>query len=129
MTLIEVMIAMLLGSVALMGALAMVGTLTRGGSYSRQLSEASAVAQSKLEEQVVLTPMPADGITPGDTLPVNAFGVATGNPDAFYTRTTTWSTFPDTNTSATRRLITVTVQWKDPLGGDHTLVAKRERVP
>jgi len=128
MTLVEVMVAMLLGSVSLMGALALVGTLQRGSSFSRQLSEASALAQSKLEDLVVLTPMPADGTTVDPGNPLDAFGLS-GATNAVYARQWTRSTFVDTNTSASRRRVAVVVTWSDQLGGSHTVTAQRERVP
>jgi prepilin-type N-terminal cleavage/methylation domain-containing protein len=127
MTLIEVMVAMLIGTVALCGALALVGTLIRGSSFSRQVSEASALAQSKLEELVVLTPMPPDG-TGGDATKIDAFGVG-GSTNSIFKRIWAWSTIADPNTAASRRQVMVTVTWKDALGGRHTVIAQRQRIP
>ena len=67
MTLIEVMVALLVTTIALLGALATVGITVRGAAFSRSATEASVLVQSKLEQWVslpaanVTTSSPADG--------------------------------------------------------------------
>jgi prepilin-type N-terminal cleavage/methylation domain-containing protein len=127
-TLIEVLIALLVATVGLLGALALTGVLVRGAVYARNLSEASQLAQSKLEELVLVKPMPIDGTTADPNNPMNAFGVK-GAESALYTRAWTWSTYVDADTTGTRRVILVTVSWPDSAGFTHTITAERHRVP
>jgi Tfp pilus assembly protein PilV len=131
MTLIEVMIALLVTTVALLGALATVGVTIRGANFSRSATEASVLAQSKLEEMVslpaatVTSSSPADGTTTIETQ-LDGSGmvnVTTG----VYTRTTVWST--TTVPDALRRVVTVTVQWTDGAGTLHQVVAARQKDP
>jgi prepilin-type N-terminal cleavage/methylation domain-containing protein len=125
MTLIEVMIALLVTTVALLGALATVGATIRGANFSRNATEASVLAQARLEAMVslpagtVTLSTPIDGDLPDETLD------ALGNLGTIYTRRTTWGTTPD----KLRRTVTVTVTWKDGLGMPHKVVAARQKDP
>lgn len=131
MTLVEVMIALLVTTVALCGALATVGATIHGATFSRSITEASVLAQSQLEAMVSLPPgtvtttTPADGTTTIETqLDGNGIvNVTSGG----YTRTTVWST--TTAPDALRRLVTVTVQWADASGLPHQVVAARQKDP
>ena len=108
-----------------------------GSLFSRNLTEASTLAQSKLEELVPLTftsvgclPLPTSGTAgPGvyftDTSPVDALG----NPGGIYTRTLTLGPCSDPTTSFVRQ-ITSTVTWPNPGGAaPHTVSIIRFKVP
>jgi prepilin-type N-terminal cleavage/methylation domain-containing protein len=128
MTLLEVMIALLIASVGLLGALAMLGTLMSGGSYSRAVTDASILAQEKVEDQLALVAIPAVGTT-GTDPNIDRFGMAlpTGSPQQ-YLRTWIWSSYTD-SLGSTRNRVSVSVAWSDTLGTTHTIYAERERAP
>jgi Tfp pilus assembly protein PilV len=127
------MIALLITTVALLGALATVGITVRGANFSRNATEASVLAQSKLEQMVsvqaanVTLTSPADGTTSEACL--DAYGNAppsgTCSSSYPYTRSTTWSK----STDALRRVITITVSWTDGLGKPHSVIAARQKDP
>ena len=129
MTLVEVMIALLITVVGLLAALAMLGTVVRSGSFSRRATEASVLAQSRLESLVSMSvvtatnPPDSGAGSPASTEAIDALG----NPSASgpYTRTTAWSTTPD----ARRRVVTVTVSWLDSAAVKHAVVAARQKDP
>jgi Tfp pilus assembly protein PilV len=127
MTLIEVMIALLVTTVALLGALATVGMTIRGAAFSRSATEASVLVQSQLEALVSLPTVsasnPADGTTTTEAQ-LDGNGM-TGAASGIYTRTTTWSTTSD----GQRRLVTVTVSWLDGLNVAHQVTAVRQKDP
>jgi Tfp pilus assembly protein PilV len=121
LTLIEVMIALLVTTIALLGALATVGVTTRGANFSRSATEASVLVQSTLEQLVSLPTGTTGGALPAvppqpETL-LNANG--TTIPPGIYTRTTQWTQ------TAQRRQVTVTVGWTDGLGAPHSVTASR----
>lgn len=126
MTLVEVMIALLITVVGLLGALSMLSAAFRGGAYTRNVSEAMALVQSKLEIEVSRTPIsltvPANGLTT-EPLPLDGLGQTTGAGPFPYTRTTVW--LPSTD--GLRRKIRVTVTFDDSAGKTHPLMAERER--
>jgi Tfp pilus assembly protein PilV len=121
MTLIEVLIALLVTTVALLGALATVGITVHGASFSRNATEASVLAQSKLEQMVSLQqgastdPLPANATEA--TIDANGTVSATGA----YTRTTTWSPVP----GGKQRQVQVEVDWSDAQGKSHSVYATR----
>jgi prepilin-type N-terminal cleavage/methylation domain-containing protein len=129
MTLIEVMVALLVATVGILGPLALMGTLFISSNFSRSMTEASTLAQSKIEALnsqsgvTVLPPSPPNGlVTPSET-GLDAYGnVVAGGP---YTRLTSWSVTPDNQ----RRRIDVTVQWNDALGRLHSVTTSAERIP
>ena len=131
MTLLEVLVALLVSTVGLLGALAMLGTILGGGQFSRNSTEASILAQDKLEELVIMPGVTASN-PPDNTiiteLNINAFGRTPAPPDGtgIYTRQTTWGTDP-VATFGVRRTITVVVSWLDALGRPHAITAQRER--
>lgn len=110
LTLIEVMVALLVTTIALLGALATVGITVRGANFSRSATEASVLAQSKLESLVSLPTgttggaLPAAG-SPETNLDANGNVTATG----VYTRTTSWSQ------TTTQRKVVVDVSWPDAI--------------
>ena len=128
MTLLEVLIALALASVGLLGALAMVGASMQGGSFAKNISEASVLAQSKIESLVIMP-----GVTVSPLYPANGSTAPETNLDQYgnvainglYTRTPTWGLSSD----GLRRSIQVQVQWNDALGRSHTVTAQRERAP
>jgi type II secretory pathway pseudopilin PulG len=134
MTLIEVLVALLLATIALLGALALLLTSTRGGAFARNMTEASILAQSKLEERVTMTGVttttsplvPPNGAETVETT-LNALGKV-DTAAGIFTRTTTWGlvTAPD---GSLRRSITVTVAWLDAAGKGHAVTAARDRAP
>jgi len=125
MTLVEVMVALLISTVGLLGALALVGVSTQGAAFSRAATEASVLAQSKLEAEVarvgVTMSSPANATTTEASLDALGTASATGA----YTRATTWGA----STDGLRRRVTVDVSWLDSLGRSHTITASRERAP
>jgi Tfp pilus assembly protein PilV len=123
LTLIEVMVALLVTTIALLGALATVGITVRGANFSRNTTEASILAQSKLESVVSLPPGTSGGSLPTmtpETLPMDANG-NTGTAEAIYTRSTSWTQ------SQTQRTVTVTVSWPDLIDPTktHSVIATR----
>jgi Tfp pilus assembly protein PilV len=123
MTLIEVMVALLVTTVALLGALATVGATIRGSIFSRNATEASVLAQSQLEAMVslptVTTTNPANGTTTEPTLD------GTGAAGSIYTRSTTWGPSSD----GLRRVVTVTVSWQDGMNATHSVTGARQKDP
>lgn len=129
LTLLEVLIALLVSTVGLLGALAMLGTILGGGQFSRDATEASILAQDRLEELVILpgTSLPLNGSTVENQ--VNAFGkINVTDGSGIYTRTTTWGSYTDSQGNL-RRTIAVAVSWLDALGRPHAITAQRERSP
>jgi Tfp pilus assembly protein PilV len=122
LTLIEVMIALLVTTIALLGALATVGITVRGANFSRNATEASVLVQTKLETLVSLPQGTSGGalpttLTPETTLDANGNSVSTG----IYTRATKWTQ----TTSPAQRTCTVTVSWTDLTGSSHSVTASR----
>lgn len=121
LTLIEVMIALLVTTIALLGALATVGITVRGANFSRNATEASVLVQSKLEEQVSLLSGTSGGTLPATTSPETLDANGTISPSGIYTRTTAWQQ------NTLQRTCTVTVSWADliqPLA-THSVTASR----
>lgn len=132
MTLIEVMVALLVATVGLLGALAMLGSVIGGASFSRRVTEASVLAQSKLEMEqgrtgiTVVAPMNPPNSSPGQpfsTETLDPSGQANGS--GVYTRNTFWST----STDGQRRGITVVVTWLDGSANAHSVNVYGERIP
>ncbi len=126
-TLIEVMVALLIATVGLLGALAMIATIMRGSTFARNVSEASALLQSKVEEAQALAgvslvpPVPANGTVTESG--IDAFGRSA--PDGIFTRATTWGITADNQ----RRTVAITVTWNDNGGQQHAISATAERIP
>ncbi len=126
MTLVEVLVSMLVAMVGLLGVLAITLVVGRGAAFSRNMSEASLLVQSRLEEvqsQVGVTvtpPNPANGTT---TEQLDALGRP--NAAGAFTRTTTWGV----STDGLRRVIDVTVVFQDMSGMNRTVTASTERIP
>jgi type II secretory pathway pseudopilin PulG len=124
MTMMEVMMAIIVATIGLLGSLAMMSLLFRTSTYSRNLSEAMALVQQKLELEVSRGPItlttPPDGSTAEAMM--DGLGNTAGTP-ALYTRTTIWSP----STDAKRRKIVVQVMFQDNRGIQHTVQAERER--
>ena len=140
LTLIEVMVALLVTTIALLGALATVGVTVRGANFSRQATEASVLAQSALEALVSTTAANVTSSSPPDNTTISepcldANGVApvgscTVNSNAAYPydRETVWSTQIMSDGSKPRT-VTVTVNWNDLAGNAHKVVATRFKDP
>lgn len=130
MTLVEVMVALGVAVVGLLGALATLGTLLGGTTFSRNATEASVLAQSRLEELqslagiTVAPPNPPDGPTP--KVQLNAKGQPDTGPNGVYFRREVWSTQADA--TGGRRLILVEVEWRDALG-PHFIRLQGARLP
>jgi prepilin-type N-terminal cleavage/methylation domain-containing protein len=128
MTLIEVMISLLLGTIGLLGMLMLVLSLSAGSVFSRQMTEASVLAQSKAEELVssvgVTLTVPADGSYPAQAELLDAQGrTAAAGP---YSRR--WTYGPVSDAGGSRRRVTVTVTWADARGTNHSVQAVRDKV-
>jgi Tfp pilus assembly protein PilV len=125
MTLVEVLIALAVTTVALLGALAMVGMTIRSAAFSRSASEASTLAQAQLEALVSLPSVtassPADGSSTTETQLDGNGMVNTTN--GGYTRTTAWSS------NNGLRVVTVSVAWVDGFAVTHQVSAARQKVP
>jgi Tfp pilus assembly protein PilV len=127
MTLIEVMIAMLISTVGLFGMLALVGTVMRGSGFTRQLTEASTIAQTNLERLIGVpkTQLAAqcgfiDNGGAGTVVsPFNAGAVTQVQYTVNCTR------FPCGNLSC----VDVKVSWTDNAGRGHTITQERARAP
>jgi type II secretory pathway pseudopilin PulG len=153
-TLIEVLIALLIATVGLLGALAMLGSLVGGTSFSRNATEASVIAQSRLEELQALTNVTAVPPVPADTAGCNPIDVAacttamaalpndppngvldgTGKvyisappPTAIYTRKVAWNTITGLGSSV--RQVRVDVSWTDAGGRAHSVTNIGVRLP
>jgi Tfp pilus assembly protein PilV len=127
MTLIEVMVALLIATVGLLGALAMLGSLIQGASFSRDMTEASSLVQTKIEELNALTitaTNPADGNYGPES--VDALGNISpvGSGPWPYTRTWIWQQTVDNR----HRSVQVTVSWSDARGKPHTVTANVDRI-
>ena len=125
-TLIEVMMAMMIALVGLMGLLAITLVMGRGAMYTRNLSEASLLVQTKIEEiqsQVGVTVTPANPPNGATVEVLDALGriSSTGS----FTRTTTWSISSD----GLRRVAEVSVVFADASGTTRTVIASTERIP
>lgn len=123
-TLIEVMMALGVAMVGLLGALALTLSMMTGGTFARNMTEASTLAQAKLEainSQVITLTNPPAGTYPEPTLDAYGNTVATG----MYTRNTTWGL----TTDGLRRSVRVEVDWNDASGKAHSVVATEERIP
>ncbi len=124
MTLIEVMVALLITTVGLLGALAVVGITVKGASFSRSTTEASVLAQSKLEQKVslaagtVASPLPTPS-SETEWFDINGTSLSSST-GAYYTRATNWAT----TTDGKRRQCTVVVSWTDA-AGPHSVYAAR----
>jgi prepilin-type N-terminal cleavage/methylation domain-containing protein len=123
MTMMEVMMAIIVATIGLLGSLAMMSLLYRTSTYSRNLSEAMALVQQKLESEVsrgaITLTSPANGTLPLETVD----GLGNASASGLYTRTTTWG--PSTDNK--RRNIKVQVTFQDNAGIQHTVLAERER--
>ncbi len=129
MTLVEVMIALLITVVALLGSLAMIGSLLLSSSFSRNYTEASVLAQSKLESWVSYpyTSLPTTINTANAPSPTTEYLDALGNTapqaTATYTRQSTWAPSSD----SLRWVVTVSVKWTDGRGVSHYVYAARQK--
>ena len=124
LTLIEVMIALLVTTIALLGALATVGITVRGANFSRNATEASVLVQAKLEQLVSLPQGTSGGALPSNTSETGPTAIdANGNTGTggIYSRFTTWSQ----TTTPAQRTCTVNVTWSDLTGKSHSVTASR----
>jgi prepilin-type N-terminal cleavage/methylation domain-containing protein len=147
MSLIEVMVALLVSAIGLFGALALIGTLLKGGDFSRRMTEASVLAQYKLEELVSLKySCITSSVTctpPGISFPSVGTNDCTTPPTIPGTANETldslgkvWASGAGTQfkrswdacapAGSTRKRIYVWVQWIDNVG-THTVNLSRER--
>jgi type IV pilus assembly protein PilV len=102
-TVVEVLIALLVLLIGMAGILSMQFTSVRANAFSRHATEASILAEDKMED--LRTTPSAALVSDGDT--VDARG--NSDPQGFFTRE--WEVLPGTPIS-----IKVTVEWKE--GGD-----------
>jgi type IV pilus modification protein PilV len=148
MSLIEVLVALLISAIGLFGALALIGTLLKGGDFSRRMTEASVLAQYKLEEIVTWKFTDITAATSGttgtsfpslatDCAAFSTTAPATANETVDSTGKTwatgagtkfkrSWDACSPTGSAGTRKRIYVWVQWADAVG-THTVNLSRER--
>ena len=115
-TMIEVMIAMTLTAIAIMGIIALYSTNMRAGGFSRHQTEASVLAESKVED---IRALPA--ATPPAGSPETNIGPFGPTTAGIYTRSwteTIGTTYAD---------IVVTVQWQDNDTGTHSVIMRARR--
>jgi Tfp pilus assembly protein PilV len=103
-TMIEVMVAMLLTAIAIIGILALFMTQTKASGYSRHTTEATTLAEDKIEK---LRTMGAAAATTGTDTLVDEKGSNAGT--GIYTRTWTETV----NTAAGYADIVTRVQWTE----------------
>jgi prepilin-type N-terminal cleavage/methylation domain-containing protein len=121
-TVVEVLIALLVLLIGLAGILSMQFTSVRANSFSRHATEATILAEDKMED---LRATPTAALVPS-TDQVDALG-KTGGPLAIYTRV--WTL----DTTLTPIPIKVEVSWQEG-GGTltdnlHSIVLKTQRAP
>jgi prepilin-type N-terminal cleavage/methylation domain-containing protein len=113
-TLIEVMVAVLITAIAAIGFIAMYMTETKAGSFTRHSTEASMLANSKLEAlRGVPTATFATAGNANDTVD------AQGNTGGMYIRRWSWTTYTSTAPANSYVELTVAVGWDE----DETAVA------
>ena len=98
-TIIEVLIAIIILSVALLALAGLVTTTTKNNSWGAHMTEAATFAQDRLEE---LRATPWTMITTGSDTRQGATGIV-------YTRS--WEVVP--NTTDTLRTVAITLNWND----------------
>lgn len=98
-TLIEVLIALVILSIALLGVSALMATTTTYNSFGSHVTEATTFAQDRLEELRA---------TPWVNL-ISGADIRTGSTGINYTRTWTVAT----NVPGNLRTITMTITWND----------------
>jgi type IV pilus assembly protein PilV len=126
MTMVEVLVALLIATVGLVGALAMSSSMIAGTTQSRQMTEATVLAQSKMEEQQLRTsPLPAFGISESDGCDAQLTCSSPTPTNAIYTRTVTWG--PD-SPDGLSTAVTVAVSWNDSAGRPHAITVADQRV-
>jgi type IV pilus modification protein PilV len=99
-TLIEVLIALVILSIALLALAGLMITTTKNNSFGGHMTEAATFGQDVLEK---LRASPWAGIVNGNDTAIGSTGIS-------YTRTWTVTNDP----TGTQRWITITVNWTDP---------------
>ena len=112
-TLIEVLVALVILSIALLALAGLMATTTKNNAAGGHLSEAATYAQDMLER---IRSIPVDtlvGAIAAGALQTDqpALG-STGTP--YYTRTWSYETVPVPNSPQFLEKITITVSWADP---------------
>ncbi len=116
-TLIEVLISLVLGAIAMIGVIALYRASTNASSFSRRGTEAAILAQDKLERLRTET-----ATTGSDPTPIDELGQsAVAGP---FTRT--WTVTPATPTYVD---VSVNVQWDDDGNTRNFTVRGRRSIP
>jgi Tfp pilus assembly protein PilV len=115
-TMIEVMIAMTLTAIAILGIMALYSTNVRAAGFSRHQTEASVLAESKVED---IRALPA--ASPPTGSPETNIGPIGPSSAGIYTRS--WTEVIGTSYAD----VTVTVAWKDNDTGTHSIVMHARR--
>jgi Tfp pilus assembly protein PilV len=113
---IEVMIAMTLTAIAILGIMALYSTNVRAAGFSRHQTEASVLAESKVED---IRALPA--ASPPTGSPETNIGPIGPSSAGIYTRS--WTEVIGTSYAD----VTVTVAWKDNDTGTHSIVMHARR--
>jgi prepilin-type N-terminal cleavage/methylation domain-containing protein len=128
MTMVEVLVALLVATIGLVGALAMASSMFVSTSNSRQFTEATALAQWKLEEQLLIPGSAAGvwGVNVPDycTTMLICTPTVPANEPNYYTRYVVWTD----NINDGNKTLSITVSWPgaNPL---HQISVQGERNP
>lgn len=104
-TLIEVIIAMFILTVALLSLVSVTIMVIKGNSFSKEMTTATTLARDKLEQ---IKNMSYITVTSGTTSDYKNLDSTDGTAGAFYTRTLVVT---DSTPAANMKTITVTVSW------------------
>lgn len=107
-TLLEVMIALVVLAIGLLGLASLQIMAIKGNSYGQQMTVASTLAQSQLEQLRRST----GALTNGEDNPVGLNGVR-------YTRT--WTVTPNSPQSGVTTVL-ITIKWTGPMGEGSTAI-------
>lgn len=118
-TLVELLISLALATVGLLGMLALVGVAIRGNAVSRELTEATGIAQATLET-AELTPFASLPTLAGTRDDVSPTGDGSRS---FYQVVTQVAAGASTTT------VTVTVSFTDAVGQSHAVTLSTVRSP
>ena len=127
-TIVELMVALTILLIGILGVVSILAVTFRASAYSRHATEATVIAEQKLEELRGSITLPADG-SYDDGGTIDSRGVL--DSAALFTRTWVVSTVNPTDAngnSVTLRQIEVTVAWNEN-GTSNQVLLRTERAP
>ena len=104
-TLIEILIAVFILTVALIGLISVTVMIINGNDFSRRTTTATTLAKDRLEQ---VKRLPYNSVTAGTTTDYWNADSTTGSSGAYFTRTTTVT---DNTPTANMKTVVVQVQW------------------